>query len=261
VTGYRPEGHQDNLEGITGTWALTGVQCEACHGAGSRHADDPYGVRMVVDRSAQMCGTCHGRDEAAIIDAADGFERNHQQFDDLFNSKHLAITCVACHDPHASTLYADETVNPNQGIIQQCESCHWQNTRRNVRLHLGQECTDCHMPQMAVLAQSNTTLLRGDIRSHQFSINTNVDAPQFSEDGMTVMPYLTLEYVCNQCHNGDKAEEMAPELLAAAAKGYHAQPTPTPEPTLTLVPTPEPAAVDDAGSEATPEITATPDSY
>ncbi len=245
-TGYRPEGHQDNLEGIVGTWEYPGVQCEACHGPGSRHADEPYGVRMVVDRSSQMCGECHIRGEANFIDAADGFERHHQQYDDLFNSKHFALSCVACHNPHASTIYADEELNPNQGIIQQCESCHWDNTRRKVTIHGNQECTDCHMPQMAVSAQGNIDLMRGDVRSHQFSINPDPDAPQFSEDGAQVMPYLTLDYVCGQCHNGEYADLKAPEELEEAARGYHDRPTPTPEPT----PTTEP--------EPTPEVTPTP---
>jgi len=31
-TGYDPEGHQGSLPGITGTWAESGVGCEACHG-------------------------------------------------------------------------------------------------------------------------------------------------------------------------------------------------------------------------------------
>lgn len=248
TTGYKPEGHQDNLEGIVGTWEYPGVQCEACHGPGSRHADEPYGVQMVVDRSSQLCGECHTRDEAAVIEAADGFESHYQQYDDLFNSKHFALTCVTCHDPHASAKFTNEQLNPNQGIIQQCESCHWQNTQRKVRIHGNFGCTDCHMPQMAVSAQSNIDLRHGDVHSHQFSINPDVEAPQFSEDGTQVMPYLTLDYVCGQCHNGEFAEMKAPEELEEAARGYHDLPTPTPEP----LPTAEP--------EPTLEATATPES-
>lgn len=246
-TGYKPEGHQNNLEGIAGTWEFPGVQCEVCHGPGSRHADEPYGVQMVVDRSSQMCGNCHSRDEAAVIDAVGEFENHNQQYDDLFNSKHFAISCVTCHNPHASTLYADEAVNPNQGIIQQCESCHWQNTQRKVRIHSGQDCIDCHMPKMAVSAQGNIDLMRGDIRSHQFAINPDSTAPQFNEDGSQVLPYLTLDYVCGQCHNGQDADIKEPSVMESAAQGYHDLPTPTPEPP-TLTPEPE----------ATPETTATP---
>jgi hypothetical protein len=243
TTGYRPEGHQDDLEGIVGTWAFAGVQCEECHGPGSRHSDDPYGVLMRVDRSSQLCGDCHVRGNPAQIDAQDGFEKHHEQYEDLYNSKHFAISCVTCHDPHASTLYADETINPTKGIVQVCESCHWQNEWRNVRIHLGIDCVDCHMPPMAKSAQANLELFRGDIRSHQFSINTDPEAPQFNEEGTLVMPYLTLQYVCGQCHNDQYADRMALTTLTEAASGYHDRPTPTPEPVPLvdpeMTPTPE----------------------
>ena len=37
TTGYSKKGHQDGLPGMIGTWAATGVQCEACHGPGGDH--------------------------------------------------------------------------------------------------------------------------------------------------------------------------------------------------------------------------------
>jgi Cytochrome c554 and c-prime len=246
TTGYRPEGHQDNLEGIAGTWEFTGVQCEACHGPGNRHAADPYGALMKVDRSSQLCGACHSRGNLASIDAENGFELHNQQYSDLFNSKHFALSCVTCHDPHASARFADEAINPNRGIIQSCESCHWQSEHKNVRLHLGVDCIDCHMAPMALSAQGNLDLLRADIRSHQFSINPDPDAPQFNEDGTAVMPYLTLQYSCGQCHNGEYASVLEADVMKQAAEGYHVPPAPTatpePEPTETpefeMTPTP-----------------------
>ncbi len=35
TTGYRPEGNQDGLPGLVGTWAEPGIKCERCHGPGS----------------------------------------------------------------------------------------------------------------------------------------------------------------------------------------------------------------------------------
>ena len=248
TTGYAPQGHQDNMDGISGTWALPGVQCERCHGPGSLHATDPQGIRMVVERASQLCGDCHSHDNPALIDASDGFEMHQLQFEDLYNSRHFALDCIDCHDPHASTLFADETVNPNQGIRQVCEACHWQNEAvQNNPKHLGVDCIDCHMPPMAKSAQGNLDLFIADVRSHQFAINTDPDVPQFSEDGLFVMPYLTLTYACGHCHNGDGAAVKDGEILAAAAEGYHTKQTPTPEPSPTtegetetaVTPTPE----------------------
>lgn len=245
TTGYVSRGNQDELEGIAGTWAFAGVQCERCHGPGSRHASDPQGVRMVVDRSARLCGDCHSRDNPALIDADEGFEHHQLQFEDLYNSRHFALDCIDCHDPHASGIYADEELNPDQGIRQVCETCHWQGAAvQNNMFHYGVDCIDCHMPPMAFSAQGNLDLFTADVRSHQFSINTDPDAPQFSEDGQFVMPYITLQYACGQCHNDDYAFFRDWETMSERAKGYHTPPTPTmepsPTPEITETPTPEP---------------------
>lgn len=241
TTGYAPQGHQDNLEGIVGTWEFPGIQCEACHGPGSRHAEDPRGVRMVVERASQLCGECHIRGNPAQIDAENGFAKHHEQFEDLYNSRHFALACIDCHDPHASSVFADEELNPTAGIRQQCETCHWQQEAvQNNRLHLGVECVDCHMPPMAFSAQGDLDIFTADVRSHQFSINPNPEAPQFNEDGTLVMPYITLQYACGHCHNGKVGSEQSLEDLAAMANGYHTPLAPTP------VPTPEPEATPEA---------------
>ncbi len=241
TTGYAPQGHQDNLEGIQGTWTFEGVQCEACHGPGSRHAADPMGVFMPIDRASQMCADCHSRDNPAVIDAMDGFEMQYVHYDGLYNSKHFSLSCVTCHDVHASSRFIDDSVNPNQGIMQQCESCHWQNEAvQNNRRHLGVDCVDCHMPPMGMSAWANSNIFTGDLHSHQFSINSDPEAPQFSADNTQVMPYITLTYACQHCHNGETGSAQDLESLAVIARGYHTPPTPTPEPSPTPESMPEP---------------------
>jgi hypothetical protein len=42
TTGYIPQGNQDGLAGLQGTWHEDGVGCEGCHGPGSNHVNDPY---------------------------------------------------------------------------------------------------------------------------------------------------------------------------------------------------------------------------
>ncbi len=242
TTGYNPVGHQDGLEGIIGTWAFEGIQCEECHGPGSRHAEDPYGVRMVVERASQLCGDCHVRGNPSEIDASGGFIRHHEQFEELFSSKHFAISCVTCHDPHASAIFEDPDVNPDQGIRQSCEACHWPQEFQNNKKHLGVDCVNCHMPPMVKSAVGDLDIYSGDINSHLFSINPDPNAPQFSEDGALAMPYITLSYACMQCHNGIQAGVKDPEVLADMAAGYHTPQTPTPEPTATPEPAETPTA-------------------
>ena len=131
-----------------------------------------------------------------MIDASNGFEKHHQQYEDLFNSKHFAISCVTCHDPHASSVFDDPELNPDQGIRQTCDTCHWQQEFQNNRLHLGVDCTDCHMPPMAKSAVGNLDIFTGDIRSHLYSINPDPDTPQFTDDGSFSSPFITLQYAC-----------------------------------------------------------------
>ncbi len=227
TTGYRPDGHQDDLEGIVGTWAFPGIQCEACHGPGSLHSADPYGHLMVVDRSNQLCGSCHVRGDPASIDASGGFIRHHEQYDEMFNSTHFSLQCITCHDPHASALFADATLNPTASIRQTCESCHWQEIFKKTDKHGALECVDCHMPLASKSAQGNPEIFTGDVHSHLFSINPDPEAPQFNEDGSVAMPYLTLNYACNHCH-GPFATVKDAQQLGEMASGYHTPPEPAP---------------------------------
>ena len=129
-------------------------------------------------------------------------------------------------------------------VSERCESCHFQNIRQNVKNHLRVECVDCHMPQMALSAQGDLDLFRADVHSHLFAINTDPLAMQFSEDGTQVMPYLTLQYACGQCHNDEYVAVLELDVLAAAAETYHDLPTPTATPTelpeseVTVTPSP-----------------------
>ncbi len=229
-TGFRADGRQGDLEGIVGTWDFEGVQCEVCHGAGNLHASDPYGQRMVLDRSNQLCGECHARQNPAHIDAEDGFTVQNTQYDQLFNSEHFALQCIACHDPHASSVYADAQLNPEQGIRQVCETCHWEQTYQNSERHLALECSDCHMPPAGKSALASLELFVGDLSAHIFSINPDPEAPQFNQDGTQSMPYLTLPYACGHCHNNEYASVKGLDELAARAEGYHTPPPATPEP-------------------------------
>lgn len=248
TTGYQPRGHQNDLEGIAGTWTFDGIQCERCHGPGSLHAANPQGVQMVVERDSQLCGDCHIYQDPQTIAADEElpFGHHQQQFTELTNTKHFALSCITCHDPHSGATLVGEEADANPGIRQECESCHWDKTVSKNPRHGSLACVDCHMAPMDFSAQGDPELFIGDIRSHQFAINPNPDAPQFSEDGSRVMPYITLTYACKQCHNGQYGADRDLEELSQMAHGYH-NPQPTATPTLEPTPT----------VEGTPEATAT----
>jgi len=243
TTGYSPEGNQDGMEGMIGTWSEPGITCEGCHGPGGAHAAAPEEVMIYVDRDSQLCGSCHVRggigsipaslkfDEGDEIIHGTSFTRHHEQFNEHFNSQHAALDCVTCHDPHLSVAYTDETYNPNGGIIRECESCHFDEATYQASSYMRDnlECADCHMPWLSKSALAHPTLdYIGDVRSHSFAINTDVDAPQFylaDPDDITsspyTYPYITLDYACRHCHQAGADSVLTDEQLEAEAFGYH----------------------------------------
>ncbi len=220
TTGYSPEGHQDGLPGLIGTWSEPGVGCEACHGPGAAHIQIPEVVPMSIDTRSEACGSCHNRGGYnTTIPASGGFTKHHEQGNEHLNSPHVNLNCVTCHDPHTAVVYADQAgVEP---VRAECESCHAEATESFNASALAQEhtavvCIDCHMPKSAKSALAFGPY-EGDIRSHLIKINPSADAEQFSADGSTTNPYVTTEFACLNCH-GDEDKAWAEAGAAVVHK-------------------------------------------
>ena len=83
-------------------------------------------------------------------------------------------------------------------------------------------CTDCHMPPLVRSATGNAATFTGDLASHQFAINPDPQAAQFSADG-TATPWITLDYACRWCHGpAGVGLDKTDEELEQSARGYHA---------------------------------------
>ena len=221
TTGYQPIGHQDDLPGMTGTWAEPGIQCEACHGPGSNHITAPYGVAMTIDRDAAQCGSCHLRGAPEAINAKGGFVRHHEQYEELFQSKHRALDCVACHDPHKGVVQGRKEGTATVRV--ECESCHFQqeNFQKSTVMKQVADCIDCHMPRIVKSAVGDADAYTGDIRAHLWAIDPYSTA-QFSEDGSTAISQNSLDFACKVCHRtGGSALVKTDEELKAEAIGYH----------------------------------------
>ena len=218
TTGYRPDGHQDDLEGIIGRWEEPGVGCEACHGPGSLHAASPNTVMMNVDTRNSLCGSCHNRGgQNDEILAKGGFIRHHEQFNELQASNHKLLNCVTCHDPHTGVRYNDE--EGAVAIRVNCEQCHV-NARASIQsspLAAAKgdvDCIDCHMPYESKSALAAGPFV-GDIRTHIFKINADSTAEAFTSDGGFANHYVTTEFACLSCHEDqDKgwAARNAPDI-------------------------------------------------
>jgi predicted CXXCH cytochrome family protein len=137
TTGYDPK---------TDTYQAAGVTCDACHSpVASNHPLAP----AHMSRSAELCGECHRDTEFEWANS------RHGQSD---------LTCINCHDPHATSLRAEDASSL-------CADCH--GTRVAAFGHSnhakeGLTCTDCHITKTdAPLGMGNAQ------HSHTFQVDLN----------------------------------------------------------------------------------------
>ena len=221
TTGYSPEGNQDGLPGMIGTWAEDGITCEECHGPGSLHAQAPMGVAMKIDRTAAACGDCHRRGTVEAINASGGFIKHHEQYEEFFQSKHRALDCVACHDPHGGVIAGRQ--NDTATVRVQCDSCHFEKAEEQKSQIMSQvvDCIECHMPRLVKSAVGDAEAFTGDIRTHMWAIDPNA-VSQFTEDGSEAISQISLDFACKWCHrDGGSASVKTDQELIDTANDYH----------------------------------------
>lgn len=216
MTAYSPEGHQDNLEGMIGTWAEDGISCEECHGPGMAHLRNPVKETIKIDLSSDACGKCHQRGGLGPEPPAKGgFIRHHEQINELKAGAHGDLSCIECHNPHERAILVKKDI---------CAECHgdiaesYAKTRHGMQ---GTACMECHMPKASKSAISLASYT-GDVRTHIMKINTDPDANMFKEveekgkKSLFAKGFVTVEYACLSCHaSRDKA------WAAKNAKNYH----------------------------------------
>ncbi|MBI4823700.1 MAG: cytochrome c3 family protein [Nitrospirae bacterium] len=194
MTAYSPEGHQDGLEGIVGTWTAPGIHCEECHGTGSEHIAGGDKTKIKVDKSSSACGKCHIRGEKEKIPAKAGFIEHHEQYNEYIASPHKdKVECVICHDPHKPARF---------GIRKACVECHSKQEaefKDSTMQKAGIRCIDCHMPKVGKSAEAKSKL-QADVRTHNWKISLDPKAMMFTEDGKSATGILTLDFVCLNCH-------------------------------------------------------------
>jgi hypothetical protein len=218
TTGYNLNGTQDEFPGIVGAWNEPGIQCEACHGPGGLHMANPQGNAMKIDRDAEACGECHQRAKVETVDAKEGFIEHNQQYDELFQSKHLALNCIDCHNPHSGTVQLNNADQPSTRT--ECQNCHFKEAQnQKVSMH-GFDCITCHMPKIGKSAWGDPEIYKADIRTHLMAIDPKLTG-QFSEDGLTAKSQISLDFACKQCHGGGLATIKEDTLLIETATGYH----------------------------------------
>lgn len=103
-----------------------GVSCEACHGPGAAHVEEPDENLLFAPRGRGYCPLCHGYNPS-----------RPSGFPQILPAQHNpGKPCMSCHDPHNPTL-------PH--TPEECSACH--RSISNVKLvshHTELPCTQCH---------------------------------------------------------------------------------------------------------------------
>ena len=235
TTGYNSSTTQTNLPGLPGSWAEPGIQCEACHGPGSLHIANPRGIRMIVERDAALCNECHLGNVQQQVEAQDGFILHQDHVGGLFQSKHIILDCVLCHDPHSGVVQLSQAKTQTTRL--ECVTCHWQEAKyQNGTAHsaLDIPCIQCHMPLMVKNAWGDVDKYSGDFRTHFMAIDSTqinqfmniIDAN--GQEKTVSLSQIGLDFACRHCHGGGLSSPKTDEELMQVANGYHNKPTPTP---------------------------------
>jgi hypothetical protein len=154
--------------GFNTSGLVLGVDCEACHGPGARHADLMDEEKNAEGRQAifnprslgpvaqvDFCGACHRTWFEVHETGIKGVENVRFQPYRLESSRcwyegDARLTCTACHDPHQPLNHDPAAYD------EKCLACHASSRSRKPSLdHPGKacpaaakNCVTCHMPRV-----------------------------------------------------------------------------------------------------------------
>ncbi len=139
--------------------------CESCHGAGSRHIDDPgtFPVtnpgKLPPEEASATCTTCHSRGEHAFWDGSQHDSRRlscttchsvhaYKSETKQLKEKTQAAVCASCHRDKLAKLDRSGHMPVREGKLE-CSTCHNVHGATNVRLlrkgdSIAEACTSCH---------------------------------------------------------------------------------------------------------------------
>ncbi len=253
-----PTGHG----GFNSEWTFSGVQCEACHGAGLAHATAASPSNITNNPSKDACGKCHIRatntagfggecgGTGAILtngaqnnggtSLANQSVQHHEQYNELVgyngDGAHASLNCVSCHEPHKRSHKVTNAIATALGItdngqsaetrgaVASCESCH---PGKTLVFNMGNiKCVDCHMAETTKSATlvAGTWGAQGDVKGHIFKINPSAATMDRTNAGSVHIAtnYITVNYACGKCHDATLSTHVSTTFTQAAAQVYAA---------------------------------------
>ncbi len=183
--------------------------CEACHGPGEAHANDPEKVKPIQfnkvsakDANAR-CQTCHNRGEHALWDGSQHENRNvkcadchsvhSSQGPTLMRAKTQQLTCARCHQGITNKQQRFNHMPVREGKMS-CSSCHNPHGSANQKLlsygtTVDMSCSSCHAEKRGPYLWEHAPVANACVTCH--------DPHGSNNDRMLVskQPFL-----CQRCH-------------------------------------------------------------
>ncbi|MEO7192792.1 MAG: DmsE family decaheme c-type cytochrome [Vicinamibacterales bacterium] len=189
--------------------------CETCHGAGSKHADNPEEVHvlnnfktMTPSQVSATCTECHNRGEHALWQGSAHEKRDlscischsvHSAKSESGNLKEKTQTqvCAQCHRDKAAKLDRSGHMPLREGKME-CSTCHTPHGSTNVRNlrkgdSIAEMCTSCHADKRGPFLWEHAPSRDGCVTCH--------DPHGSSNERMLVTKTPML---CQRCHVGTR---------------------------------------------------------
>ena len=164
--------------------------CEACHGPGSAHVEDPSDFTKIISFSHKSKTPIHDQNEQCLS-CHKGGQRIFWH-DSIHDQNKLA--CSDCHNPMGN--FAAHGLTAKESISQTCFSCHKEQhadfaKRSHMPLLEGKiTCTDCHNPHGSATAP----LLKAD------SIDELCFTCHADKRGPMLFEHEPVREDCTNCH-------------------------------------------------------------
>lgn len=235
--GYRDSTWAEMKRNFPRTSNMANIQCENCHGPGSRHGGNTNDNRIATSLDVGNCNVCHdasshhykgtmwrnslhshpttiatgtGRNVCVRCHTAAGFvEQLAGVPDSLKTLAYMPITCAACHDPHdATNEYQLRTIAPvtlTNGV--------------QVDYGTGNLCANCHHSRnnAAPFVEGNRTGVRLDPHhGPQADMLKGTNAIEFGRRIGSNTRHRTIEDGCVHCHMQPDTMSMANPDWASA---------------------------------------------
>jgi hypothetical protein len=130
--------YEDFTENYSTLAQLSGIQCESCHGPGSRHSGDPTKIGVSFGQYAN-CGQCHPQEAQWVNSAHNSTGIVHGA--GRYQTSWVGASCARCHTSGGYKQYVESDFDVHEVTAQ--------TTALDKGVFVGVQCAGCHDPHNA----------------------------------------------------------------------------------------------------------------